>query len=57
MKLKILTGLLGVDNDGTLYHPDGRKLFWLPMSISRHIQRLQHHFAVDMDGNRIRVNV
>ena len=52
--MKILVGLMGVGNNGMLYHPDGHKLFWMPMRIACIIQRIQHYFAQDMNGNKIR---
>ena len=51
---KILTGLMGVDSDGTLFHPDGTRLVKLPLCISRHVQILQHYFARDVNGNWIK---
>lgn len=51
---KLMIGLLGVDNDGTLIHPSGKRMFWLPMGLSRIVQVFQHYFARDPEGNLIR---
>jgi hypothetical protein len=40
-----MIGLMGLGDDGTLYAPDGRKLFRVPMWIGVRVQRLQHWVA------------
>ena len=42
---KLWIGLMGVDNDGTMYTPSGKKLFRLPLRLSSIIQILQHKIA------------
>jgi hypothetical protein len=36
---------MGVDEHGTLFHPDGRRLGRLPLRLAGWIQRLQHRFS------------
>lgn len=38
-------GLIGVDNDGVLVTPKGRRLFKVPWWLARLIQRIQHWVA------------
>ena len=38
-------GLMGVGDDGTLYKPDGDKLFRVPMFLASRIQRIQHRVS------------
>jgi len=38
-------GLMGIDNDGTLVTPSGRKLFKAPEWVGIIIQRVQHEIA------------
>jgi hypothetical protein len=38
-------GLMGVGSDGSLYKPNGEKLFKVPMWLASKIQRIQHYIA------------
>lgn len=38
-------GLMGVDADGTLYSPSGRRLMRLAPRVSFAVQRIQHAVA------------
>lgn len=38
-------GLMGVANDGTMFTPNGRRLFRLPWGLSWQVQRIQHWIA------------
>jgi hypothetical protein len=37
-----MIGLMGLDNNGTLYAPKGRRLFRVPLRLGMLIQRIQH---------------
>lgn len=40
-----MIGLMGLGDDGTLYRPNGKRLFRVPMRIGMIIQRIQHRIA------------
>jgi len=49
----LMEGLMGLKSDGTIVHPAGGDIVKLPMRLASFIQRLQHHLAVDGNGNRV----
>lgn len=40
-----MIGLMGVGDNGTLYAPNGKKIFRLPLWLSCIVQRIQHWIA------------
>jgi hypothetical protein len=48
-----VAGFWGLDEDGTLRYSDGEKFFKLPLKISAILQRLQHNYAKDENGELI----
>lgn len=40
-----LIGLMGVGDDGTLYEPNGWRIYRVPMRLACLIQRVQHWVA------------
>lgn len=41
-----MIGLMGLSDNGTLFTPNGRKLFTLPLRLALLVQRMQHWMAV-----------
>ena len=41
-----MIGLMGLGDDGTLYAPNGKRLFKAPWRVACFIQRVQHWVAV-----------
>lgn len=40
-----MIGLMGLGDDGTLYAPNGKRLFRLPMRLACLVQKIQHRIA------------
>ena len=40
-----MIGLMGVSDNGTLYAPNGKKLFRLPLRLAVLVQKAQHWIA------------
>ena len=45
MKNKMFIGLMGISSDGTMYTPNGKKLFRLPLKLASIIQQIQHRIS------------
>jgi hypothetical protein len=39
-------GLMGVSSDGTMFTPNGKKLFKLPATLAFAVQSIQHWVAI-----------
>lgn len=40
-----MIGLMGIDGNNVLYTPSGKRLFWVPASLGRIVQKIQHWIA------------